>query len=117
MDLFEYQGKQLFARYGIPAASHVDGIMLGRKLDAVEALERGVVHEVAASVDVAVGRARDFLARGSLAVRAIKQALRREALERAQERAVDSRAKWLDAFYASEAQERIGALVKKLENK
>lgn len=105
------------ARFGIPAPSHVDGIMLGKKLDAIEALERGVVHELAASVDVAVGRAREFLARGPSAVRATKRALRREALERAQARAPESRAAFVDAFFASEAQERIGALVKKLESK
>jgi enoyl-CoA hydratase/carnithine racemase len=90
--------------------------MLGKKLDAVEALERGVVHEVASSVDVAVGRAREFLARGPSAVRATKRALRRESLERAQANAIESRAYFVDAFFASEAQERIGALVKKLES-
>lgn len=105
------------ARFGIPAASHVDGILLGKKLDAVEALERGIVHEVAPSVDVAVGRAREFLARGPSAVRATKKSLRREALERAQQRATESRASFVDAFFASEAQERICALVAKLERK
>lgn len=105
------------ARFGIPTSSHVDAIMLGKKIDAVEALERGMVHEVAASVDVAVGRAREFLTRGSAAVRATKRALRRDALERAQARAIESRAAFVDAFYEREAQERIGALVAKLESK
>lgn len=105
------------ARHGIPAAAHVDCIMLGKKLEAAEALARGVVHAVDPSAEAAVARAREFLTRGPSAVRAIKRALRREALERARASAAESRALFVEAFFASEAQERIAALVQKLESK
>ncbi len=104
-------------RFGIPQPSHVDGIMLGKKFSAQDALERGIVHEVAANVDVAVARAREFLSPGPRAVRATKAALRRESLERARLHAAASRKAFVDAFFADEAQTRIGALVKKLETK
>jgi enoyl-CoA hydratase/carnithine racemase len=102
-------------RYGIPAQSHVDGIMLGKKFSAQDALARGIVHEVAANVDVGLARARDFLSPGPHAVRATKAALRRESLERARLHAAASRKAFVEAFFAEEAQTRIQALVKKLE--
>jgi enoyl-CoA hydratase len=104
-------------RFGIPPASHVDGLILGKKLSAQDALARGVVHEVANHVDVAVQRAREFLAPGAQAVKATKAALRRESLERARLHAAASRRAFVEAFFAEDAQARIGALVKKLEAK
>jgi enoyl-CoA hydratase len=104
-------------RFGIPHGSHVDGILLGKKFSAQDALERGVVHEVASQVDVALSRAREFLSPGPHAVRATKAALRRESLERARLHAAASRKAFVEAFFADEAQSRIQALVKKLETK
>jgi enoyl-CoA hydratase len=104
-------------RFGIPHASQVDGIMLGKKFSAQDALERGVVHEVASQVDVAMARAREFLSPGPNAVKATKAALRRESLERARLHAAASRKSFVEAFFAEEAQTRIQALVKKLETK
>jgi enoyl-CoA hydratase len=103
-------------RFGIPAPAHVDALLLGKRFSAAHALERGIVHEVG-SLEIALARAREFLARGPVAVQAVKRALRRDTLERAQARAAESKARWLDAFFASEAQERIGALVRRLESK
>lgn len=104
-------------RFGIPHASHVDGIMLGKKFSAQDALQRGIVHEVASTVDVALSRAREFASPGPHAVRAAKAALRRESLERARLHAAASRKAFIEAFFSEEAQTRIGALVKKLETK
>lgn len=104
-------------RFGIPQQSHVDGIVLGKKFSAQQALERGIAHEVASTVDVAVARAREFLSPGPHAMRATKAALRRESLERARLHAAASRKAFVEAFFAEEAQSRIAALVKKLETK
>lgn len=104
-------------RFAIPHASHVDGILLGKKFSAQEAHERGIVHEVAANVDVAVQRANEFLSPGPSAVKSTKAALRRESLERARLHAAASRKAFVESFFAEEAQARIGALVKKLESK
>lgn len=104
-------------RYGIPRESHVDGIVLGKKFSAQDALARGIVHEVAAHADVAVQRAREFLSPGPSAMRATKAALRRDSLERARLHAAASRRAFVEAFFADEAQSRIQALVKRLESK
>jgi enoyl-CoA hydratase len=105
-------------RFGIPAASHTDGILLGKVFSADEALARGIAAEKADDVvPAAKARAREFTERGGLAVRETRRALRAEALERARVRAPQSREDFVAAFLAEEAQARIRALVEKLEKK
>lgn len=106
-------------RFGFPAAAHVDGVLLGKRFTAQEALARGVVQAVCAPGDdkPALAWAKEFTTRGSNAVAAVKRMLRQEALDRARARALHSRRAFVDGFFGDDAQRRIGALVAKLEKR
>lgn len=103
------------ARFGVPPHHHTDAITLGERYSADEAMALGIVHELADDpLAAARTRARTFCERGAAALQAMKADLRREALGSAHARAVDTRRRFVDAWFGDEAQQRIKAAVQRL---
>jgi enoyl-CoA hydratase len=101
------------ARFALPRHAWPEWFMVGRRFSPAEALAAHLAHEMAAeggAVARATERARELAARPADAVRAIKADLRAQALERARRAAPDSRARFVDAWYAPPAREKIGAV-------
>jgi enoyl-CoA hydratase len=106
------------ARFGLPPRSHTQGIAFGMLAKGADAVTHGFAHELHADP---VARAREIAAdiatKGKAAVRAVRRALRAEHIARAQHDAQRSRAAFVDAWMAPDAQARIAAVVAKLARK
>lgn len=104
-------------RLQVPPASLVPIAYEGRLLAPSEALELGLVHELAPASDLeahAVARARALAATPPAAIAQVKLGLRRPALEAIARTSTAESERWLDTWFSAEGRERIGAAVAKL---
>ena len=107
------------ARYSVPADQHVDVLLKGRRFSRAEALDRGLVDELAVDViGAALDRARCYKTLGARAVQKTKADLRHDALTRARARAIESRRvfveSWTDPQNVARRQAVLDALTRKL---
>jgi 2-(1,2-epoxy-1,2-dihydrophenyl)acetyl-CoA isomerase len=101
-------------RAQVPPASLVPIALEGRLFAPREALEVGLVHELAAAGELAAraeAKARELAAPPGHAVAQVKRALRAPILEAIARTAADETERWLDSWFALEAQMRLRATV------
>ncbi len=101
-------------RAQVPPASLVPIALEGRLFAPREALEVGLVHELAAAGELAAraaAKARELAAPPGHAVAQVKRALRAPILEAIARTAADETERWLDSWFALEAQMRLRAAV------
>lgn len=88
------------ARFAVDPRQHVDVLMKGKRFDRSEALDRGLVDELALDVvGAAVDRAKAYVALGARAVQKVKSDLRHDALARARSRAIESRRVFVESWF------------------
>jgi enoyl-CoA hydratase len=101
------------ARSAVPPALRAEALLEGRRYSPDEAVAGGIVHRLAGERGVvadAVDKARLFCAGAIDAVRATKAELVAPLLTRVDATRTARRARFLDAWFAPEARERIGRL-------
>lgn len=104
-------------RLAVPPASLVPIAFEGTLFAPDQALEIGLVHELAPEADLlarATAQAQSFAERPQPAVAQVKRALRAPALETIARIADQETARWLDTWFSPEAQARLRAAVAKL---
>lgn len=104
-------------RLAVPAASLVPIAYEGRLFAPSEALALGLVHELAPAAELvaaATARARQLAAVPSTAVAQVKLGLRRPALEAMRAHADEETDRWLDTWFAPDAQQRLRETVARL---
>jgi enoyl-CoA hydratase len=104
-------------RLAVPPASIVPIAYEGTLFTPAQALELGLVHELAPEADLlarATGRAQIFAERPQPAVAQVKRALRAPSLETIARIADQETARWLDTWFSPEAQARLRAAVAQL---
>ena len=106
------------ARYSVRADQHVDVLLKGRRFGRAEALDRGLVDELAADVlGAALDRARVYQSLGARAVQKVKADLRHDALTRARARAIESRRffveSWTDPLNVARREQVLAGLTRK----
>ena len=106
------------ARYSVDPLQHVDVLMKGKRFERAEALDRGLVDELALDVvGAAVDRAKVYAGLGARAVQKTKADLRHNALARARMRAIESRRifveSWFDPKNIALREQTLAALQKK----
>jgi enoyl-CoA hydratase len=108
------------ARHATPSAHRGQVLLEGRTFSPEEARAAGLVHDVApdgAVLDGALAWARSVREIPAGAWGPLKGELRADAVRRATEDRADGRRRWLDAWFAPAARERIGALCARLAAK
>src|SRR5215470_15311996 len=107
-------------RLQVPASSHLPIAVEGNLFAPSEAKQLGLVHEVVPPSELlsrSIERARS-LARGSReAVAQVKHALRGPALERMEKASGPQLEEWVNAWFSSEAQERVANAVAQITKK
>ncbi|MDP2340368.1 MAG: enoyl-CoA hydratase/isomerase family protein [Deltaproteobacteria bacterium] len=106
------------AKFSVRSDQHVDVLMKGRRFGRAEALDRGLIDELAADVlGAALDRARVYQTLGARAVQKTKTDLRHDALARARARAIESRRffveSWTDPLNVARRQAVLDTLSKK----
>ncbi len=106
------------ARFSVRPDQHVDVLLKGRRFGRAEALDRGLVDELAADVlGAALDRAQVYKTLGARAVQKTKADLRHDALTRARARATESRRffveSWTDPTNVARRQEVLDELARK----
>lgn len=87
-------------RFAVAPAQHVDVIMKGQRFDRAEALDRGLIDELARDVmAAALDRARVWSGLGARSVQKTKLDIRHDALARARGRAIESRRFFVDSWF------------------
>jgi enoyl-CoA hydratase len=105
-------------RLQVPPSSLLAVAYEGRIVTPAEALELGLVHELAPARDLeprALVRARALAAVPAAAVAQVKLGLRRGAIEAMRRNAADEAERWLDTWFSTAAQERLGRAVAQLK--
>jgi enoyl-CoA hydratase len=108
------------ARYATPTAHHTAVLLEGRRFSPDEALGSGLVHELATEADLlprALAWARSAAEIPPGAWAPLKADLRADVVRRVTEERQAGRQRFLDAWFASAARERVGALRAKLQSK
>lgn len=103
------------SRYGVPRAAWNEVFLEGRRMTPDEAYAAGIVEAVVDDpIAAAQAKARKMIGGGARALAIVKQDLKREHAERARTRADESRAAFVDAWFADEARARIAAVLDEL---
>jgi enoyl-CoA hydratase len=101
------------SRHALPRAAWTPWFLEGRRFTPAEAHQAGLVHELApdgGALEAAAACAIRLASLPSQAQRAIKADLRAPTLERARRHLAESRARFVEAWFAAPAREKIGAL-------
>jgi enoyl-CoA hydratase len=101
------------ARFAVPPWAWTEWLLEGRRFSPEEARRDGVVHVLSGeggALGEAVSRATRLAAPKAAAVQAIKTALREPVLARIAALKVESRARFVDAWFSPETRARIGAV-------
>ncbi len=105
------------ARHAIPSLHHVEVFYSGKSFEAQEALNLGLVHEIAPPeklLEAALVRLRSFTDHPGEACGTLKTMLRAPALERMEQNFDQMREVFLEAWFSPAARSTIGALREKL---
>lgn len=88
------------ARFSVEPRQQVEVLLKGRRFDRSEALDRGLVDELARDVvAAAIDRAKVYAGLGARAVQKTKADLRYDALTRARARAIESRRIFVESWF------------------